>query len=94
MTAGRSQRSQVQILPPLQIAFSQVIPEGAGPVKSVGRLFFLSPTRSVSAPMRRAGSRLGRSPTAERPEGLDGVAVRRIMFGLSGTSWWGFSSRS
>jgi len=31
-----------------------------------------------------AWSRLGRSPTAERPEGLDDVAVRRILFEVVG----------
>ena len=33
----------------------QVIPEGAGPVKSVGRPVFLSSTRCAGAPMRRRG---------------------------------------
>ena len=45
---------------------------------------FLVPDPVCGRADEAAGSRLGRSPTAERPEGLDGVAVRRILFGLSG----------
>ena len=62
---------------------SQVIPEGAGPVKSVGRSFFLPATSGCWRADEGSGSRLGRSPTAERPEGLDGDPVRRIAVGLS-----------
>lgn len=63
----------------------QVIPEAAGPVKSVGRPVSCPRPGRVGAPMRRHGQGLGRSPTAQRPEALEDVAVRRIMFAMSGT---------
>ena len=57
----------------------QVIPEGTGPVKGYGWSFFGFLRRCRVRRSQASGSRLGRSPTAERPEGLDAGAVRRSM---------------
>lgn len=60
-------------------SFPQVIPEGAGSVKRVGGVFFLLRPCCWARRSEGSGSRLGRSPTAERPEGLDGDPVQRIL---------------
>jgi hypothetical protein len=91
-TAGAFQRSQVQILPPL-LANPQVIPEGAGPVKSVGRSFFLSPTRCVSAPMRRRGPGSGGARPRSGRRALTASPFGASCSGCRGRAGWWFSSR-
>src|SRR6478672_6412720 len=69
-------RSCTQVIPE---GTGPVIPEGTGPVKGYGWSFFGFLRRCRVRRSQASGSRLGRSPTAERPEGLDAVAVRRSM---------------
>jgi hypothetical protein len=70
-----------------------VIPEGAGPCKTHGAFFWIFFGGLWTRPGEARGSRLGRSPTAERPKGLDaGVAGRTLwatekVLGAGGLSW-------
>ena len=74
---------------PTEPASPQVIPEGAGPVKSVGRLIFLSSTRCGGAPMRRrspgsggARPRSGRRALTASPFGASCSGCRGRAGGL------------
>jgi len=67
----------------------QVIPEGTGSVKGYGWSFFSFLRRCRVRRSEASGSRLGRSPTAERPEGLDAGAVRRSMGSGEEGGWCG-----
>jgi len=62
----------------------QVIPEGAGPVKSVGRPFFRSLDRPGSAPMRRRGQGSGGARPRSGRQGLEAVTFRDTLFGCRG----------
>ena len=58
----------------------QVIPEGAGPVKSCGRPFSCPRPGSWTRRARGRGQGSGGARPWERPEGLDAGPVRRTMF--------------
>jgi hypothetical protein len=66
----------------------QVIPEGTGTVKGYGWSFLSFLRRCRVRRIQASRSGLGRSPTAQRPEGLDGGAVRRSMGGGEGLAGW------
>jgi hypothetical protein len=55
------------------------IPEGAGLVKGVLTVVLVFFGGVWARRIEASGSRLGRSPTAERPEGLDAGAAGRTM---------------
>ena len=77
------QGSQVQILPPLQLVKPQVIPEGVGPVISVGRSFSC-PDLDAGRADEGVGVKARAEPDRVAAGGLDGDPVRRILLAVSG----------
>jgi hypothetical protein len=73
------------------LASPQVIPEGAGPVKGTWPVFLAARRLCWTRRGKGSASRLGRSPTAERPEGLEAGPVRRTMSScrVLGFLFWG-----
>ena len=67
--------------------FPQVIPEGAGPVKSVGRPFFLPSTRPVGAPMRRRGQGSGGARPRSGRRALRPSPFGACCVGCRGSGW-------